>query len=141
MISLSISRDALTVPATPLTIADSGSGTYVLSSFEPGMRMRDNAIAKSRWIDGGSLVSTRVDVATMDMVVRINAASTTAVLTAADTLDDALSQFGYTITLTVSGSVSTTAYTCMPATTSLSWDPIQLRNRTALFTASIPRQP
>lgn len=141
MISLSITRDALTPPTLPLSIADTGTGTYVLVSFDPGVRLRDNAVARSRWIDGGQLVSSRVDLLTLELVVRINAASTTAVITAADALDDALGQFGYTISRTLTGELTPTTYTCMPATTALSWDPVQLRKYTALFTASIPRQP
>ena len=141
MISLSITRDALDTPALPLSLADSGTGTYVIVSFDPGVKARDNTIARSRWIDGGQLTSSRVDILTLDLVVRINAASTAAVIAAADTLDEALGQFGYTITLTTTGALSTTDYTCMPATTALAWDPVQLRKYTALFTASIPRQP
>jgi hypothetical protein len=141
VITLTISRDDVSPPSLPLTINDSGSGTYVLVSFEPGSRARNNAIARSRWIDGGQLVSSTTDVLTMDLVVRINAASTAALKDAADALDAALSQFGYTITEQITGAITSTVYTCMPANTSFPYDPVQFRAGTALFTASIPRQP
>lgn len=139
MITLTIDRSSLGL--LPLTINDTGTGTYVLQALNPGTRVRDNAVATSRWLDGGQLVSSRVDLVTLDLVVRINAASVPAVLTAADDLDAALGQFGYTITQAVSGAITTTTYTCMPASTSFAYDPVQLRANTSVFSASIPRQP
>ena len=141
MISLSISRDSLTPPLTPLSIADAGTGTYVLMSFNPGQRLRDNAIAESRWIDGGSLTSSKVGLLTMQMTLMIRAASLSALETAAADLDEALGQFSYTITQTTAGALTTTTYTCMPASTSLDYDPALLRNSMGLFTATIPVQP
>lgn len=141
MISLTISRDLLTPPQTPLTISDSGTGTYVLVSMDPGARLRENAVAKSRWIDGGQLVSTRTDLLTLELVVRINATGMAAVKAAADALDEALNQWGFTITETVTGAITSSTFTCLPATTAFAYDPVQFRANTGLFTASIPRQP
>lgn len=141
MITLTIDRSALTIPGLPLTITDSGTGTYVLVSYAPGAKQRDNAIAKSRWLPGGALVSTKTDILTMDLVVRINAASVPALLAAAATLDEALDQFGFTITEQVAGALTSTTYTCLPANTSFPYDPILFRAGMGLFTASIPRQP
>jgi len=139
MLTLTIDRSSLGL--LPLTVNDTGTGTYVLSAFAPGTKARDNAVATSRWIDGGQLVSSRVDVLTMDLVVRINAASVAALKTAADELDAALGQFDYTITEAVTGALTSTVYTCLPASTSFPYDPIGFRAGTSLFTASIPRQP
>lgn len=139
MITLTIDRSSLGL--LPLTINDTGTGTYVLSAFTPGAKARDNAIAASRWLDGGQLVSSRVDILTMDLVVRINASSVAALTAAADVLDEALGQYGYTITQTIAGALTATTYTCMPASTSFPYDPVAFRAGTSLFTASIPRQP
>lgn len=141
MITLSISRTNLTVPDVPLTINDSGAGTYVLVALQPGAKARDNAIASSRWIDGGALVSTKVDLLSLDLVVRINAATVPLLLAAADTLDTALAQRSYTITQQVSGAVTATTYTCLPASTNFPYDPVQFRAGTGVFTATILRQP
>lgn len=141
MITLTISRDALDTPALPLTINDTGTGTYVLESFTPGARQRDNAIATSRWLSGGALVSTRTEIVTMDLVVQVRAASTQAIIDAAATLDEALNQYGFTITEQVSGAVTSTTYTCLPASTSFPYDPVMFRAGMGTFTASIPRQP
>jgi hypothetical protein len=138
---LTLTIDRASIGLLPLTISDTGTGTYVLSAFTPGAKARDNTIATSRWLDGGQLVSTRVDILTMDMVVRINAASVSALKTAADALDAALGQFDYTITETIAGALTPTVYTCMPASTSWPYDPVAFRAGTSLFTASIPRQP
>ena len=141
MISLSISRTGLTVPGLPLTISDNGTGTYVLVSYAPGARVKDNALAQSRWLDGAQLVSTKQSILTMDMVVQVRAASTSAILTAAAALDDAFDQYGYTITESISGALTTTTYTCLPANTSFPYDPVLFRAGLGVFTASIPRQP
>ena len=141
MITLTISRDNLAVPALPLTINDSGTGTYVLVSMEPGARAKDNAYARSRWLDGAQLVSTRQDLLSLDLVIRINAAGMAALKAAAEALDDAFDQWSYTITETISGAVTSTVYTCCPANTAFGYDPIQFRANTALYTASVPRQP
>ena len=141
MITLTISRTALTVPGLPLTINDSGTGTYVLVSFAPGAKQRDNAMAKSRWLDGGQLVSTRTDIVTMDLTVQVRGASTQAIIDAAAVLDEALDQYGFTITQQIVGAITTTEYTCMPANTSFPYDPVMFRAGLGMFTASIPRQP
>ena len=139
MITLTIDRSSLGL--LPLTINDSGTGTYVLTSFTPGAKGRDNSYAASRWLDGARLVSSRTELLTMDMVVRINAATVPLLTDAAVVLDAALDQFGYTITEAISGALTTTAYTCLPASTSFPYDPVQFRRGTGLFSASIPRQP
>ena len=141
MITLTITRDNLTVPALPLTLNDTGTGTYVVQSFAPGAKARDNAYATSRWLDGGALTSTRVDIMTMDLVVQVRAASTQAIIDAAEVLDEALGQYAYTITQQVTGAITSTQYACMPASTSFPYDPVMFRAGLGVFTASIPRQP
>ena len=141
MITLTISRDALTVPALPLTISDSGTGTYVLMDMSPGARAKDNVFARSRWLDGAALVSTRTDLLTLDLVIRINATGMSAIKTAAEALDEAFDQWSYTITEQVSGALTSTVYTCSPANTAFAYDPVQFRANTGLYTASVPRQP
>ena len=141
MITLTISRDSLATPLLPLTINDSGTGTYVLMDMNPGVIAKDNVFARSRWIDGAALVSTRKDVLTLDLVIRINATGMAAIKAAAEALDDAFDQWSYTITESVTGSLTSTVYTCSPANTAFGYDPVQFRANTGLYTASVPRQP
>lgn len=141
MITLTISRDNLDVPQLPLTINASGTGTYVLMDMSPGARAKDNVFARSRWLDGAALVSTRQDLLSLDLVIRINATGMAGVKAAAAVLDDAFDQWTYTITETVTGSLTSTVYTCSPANTAFAYDPVQFRANTGLYTASVPRQP
>lgn len=139
MITLTVDRSSLGL--LPLTINDAGTGTYVLVALDAGTRVRDNAIAASRWLDGGQLVSSRVDLVSLSLSVRVNASTVPTILSAADALDAALGQFGYTITQAVAGAITPTTYTCLPASTSFAYDPVQLRAGTGVLTASIPVQP
>ena len=141
MITLTISRDNLDVPLLPLTINASGSGTYVLMDMSPGARAKDNVFARSRWLDGAALVSTRQDLLSLDLVIRINATGMAGVKAAAAVLDDAFDQWSYTITETVTGLLTSTVYTCSPANTAFAYDPVQFRANTGLYTASVLRQP
>lgn len=141
MITLTLSRDLLSPPQLPLTINDSGTGTYVLVSMEPGVRAKDNAYARSRWLDGAQLVSTRQDLLSLELVIRINANGMAALKAAAEALDDAFDQWSYTITEQVAGAVGSTIYTCCPANTAFGYDPVQFRANTGIYTASVPRQP
>jgi hypothetical protein len=141
VITLTISRTAVAVPGLPLTINDSGTGTYVLVSFGPGSKQRDNSYARSRWLDGGQLVSTRTDIVTMDLAVQVRGSTTQAIIDAAEVLDQALNQYAYTLTQSISGALTTTVYECDPANTSFPYDPILFRAGMGLFSASIPRQP
>ena len=142
MISLSISRTSLGL--LPLTITDNGrtAGTYVLTQdgWFPGAVQADSTYARSRWIDGAQLTSSRVDLLAMTLTVQCWAASATSARSMADTLGAALMQDSYTIT--ESGlSLTPVVYNCLPASWSMDWDPILLRQGLAIFTASIPRQP
>lgn len=143
MISLTISRDGLDVPALPLSIGTSRTpGSYQLAAngWNPGRVQRDNAIAQSRWLSGGKLISTRNEIITLDLTVRIWGTSVANMRTMVDDLGNALGQFSYTITEQISGALTTNVYTCMPASWAIESDPNQWRQYTTLFTASIPRE-
>ena len=138
MISLTVDRTSLGL--LPYTITDTGTSGPVLVAFQPGAISRENVVATSRWVDGGALVSTRTEMTSMDLVVRLYSTSYAQLRTDAETLGDALGQYGYTITETpTTGSART--YTCLPASWQMEMSPPELRRFTALFTASIPRQP
>lgn len=144
MITLSISRDGLTVPALPLTIGTARTaGSYQLTAngWNPGRVQRDNSIAQSRWLSGGALVSTRDEIVTLELTVRIWGSSVANMRSMVDDLGDALGQWSYTITETITGSLTPNVYACMPASWAIESDPNQWRQFTTLFTASIPRQP
>lgn len=138
MISLTIDRTSLGL--LPYTITDTGTSGPVLVAFQPGAIQRENAIATSRWIDGGALVSTRTEMTALSLTVRLWSTSYAQLRTDADTLGDALGQYSYTITETPTTGAAR-VYTCMPASWQMEMNPADLQKFTALFTASVPRQP
>jgi len=143
MITLTISRTSLGL--LPLTIANSGrtAGTYVLTAggWNPGAVERENSYARSRWLPGAQLVSTRDELMALSLTVRLWSDSVPNLRTMADTLGEALGQFSYTITENVTGALTPRIYDCMPASYSIDSDPVQWRQFTTTLTASIPRQP
>jgi len=141
MITLSIDRSSLGL--LPLSVGTARTaGTYQLSAngWNPGRVQRDNAIATSRWLSGGRLVSTRNEIISLELTVRVWGSSVANMRTMVDDLGNALGQFSYTVTETVTGALTTNVYTCMPASWSVESDPNQWRQFTTLFTASIPRE-
>lgn len=136
MISLSISRPS---PATALSVSDSGQSGLVLLSLAPGGKLRDNTIAKSRWLSGGMLTATRDEVVQMDARIRVWGTSQSDLLDGIAELDAALAQFSYTVTATYGS--ATTTYDAMPADWSIAYMPAELRKYAAVMTVSIPRQP
>jgi hypothetical protein len=141
VITLSIDRSSLGL--LPLSVGTARTaGTYQLTAngWNPGRVQRDNAIATSRWLSGGRLVSTRNEIISLELTVRVWGSSVANMRTMVDDLGNALGQFSYTVTETVTGALTTNVYTCMPASWSVESDPNQWRQFTTLFTASIPRE-
>jgi len=141
VITLSIDRSSLGL--LPLSVGTARTaGTYQLTAngWNPGRVQRDNAIATSRWLSGGRLVSTRNEIISLELTVRVWGSSVANMRTMVDDLGNALGQFSYQITETVTGALTTNVYTCMPASWSVESDPNQWRQFTTLFTASIPRE-
>ena len=142
MISLSIDRSSLGL--TPLPLVDSGrtAGTYVVTAdgWAPGAVIAENDYAQSRWLDGGQIVSTRREIVTMSLVVRLWASTLPGLTTMVDTLAAALGQRSYTITETGLATLPRT-WSCFAASVVPAYDPVQLRQFTTIVTASIPRQP
>ena len=141
MITLSIDRASLgLLPLSVGTARTAGSYQLTANGWNPGRVQRDNAIATSRWLSGGRLVSTRNEIISLELTVRVWASSVANMRTMVDDLGNALGQFSYTVTETVTGALTTNVYTCMPASWSVESDPNQWRQFTTLFTASIPRE-
>lgn len=139
MISLTVDRSSLGL--LPLTANDFGTTGAVVAAWQPSRKERDNAVARSRWLSGGSLVSTRDEIVGMDLVMRLYASSHTLIRSAVDEWDAALGQFSYTITETITGAITPTVYDCQPASWQVDNDPVAIRAGFVILTASIPRQP
>lgn len=135
MISLTLSNGT----ATALSITDTGNSGYVLTSLNVGQIERDNAVARSRWMDGGALVSTRDEITTLEATIQTWGTSTADVLSKVDQLGAVLGQWTYTVTAAYSG--GSAVYTAMPASYSVAYDPNNLRANMAVVTVQIPRQP
>lgn len=142
MITLSISRDSLGL--LPLSLPDTlaiGTSGLALVTFNPGQSQADNAIATSRWLSGGSLTSTRREIITLEMSVRVVGSSLSDLDTRCNDLFDALGQFGYTISKAVTGGTTPVVYTCLPANFGRTYNPDLMRHNMDIVTASLPRQP
>jgi hypothetical protein len=124
-----------------ITLGTAGATNYELVEFVPGTVERDNVMAESRWLDGGSLVSSRRRMVTMRLVARVTGSTVGVAAANAQALADALDNDGaeFTITETI-GSTSYT-YDCLPATVSVGRDPVLMQGLCFIVTASIPAQP
>lgn len=141
MIALSIDRSSLgLLPLSIGTARTAGSYQLAANGWNPGRVQRDNAVATSRWLSGGKLVSTRNEIISLELTVRIWGTSVANMRTMIDDLGNALGQYSYTVTETVTGALTTNVYDCMPASWAVESDPNQWRQFTTLFTASIPRE-
>lgn len=124
-----------------ISITDDGSGDYELVSFGPGTVERENTLAESRWIDGGSLVSSRRRIATMNLVVRVTGSSLSEAETNTEALVAALDNDGTAFSMTEWTASTSTVWSCLPATVTVARDPIMMTADSYMVTASIPRQP
>ena len=122
------------------TIPDTGTSGYVLISYGPGQVRRDNAYAESRWIDGAALVSSRTDLTSLSLAVRVFGTSVDNALENAGVLLGIVTQDDYTVTTAYVGGGSAVQH-AMPASYSLEYDPNFLRVNQALLTLDIPVQP
>jgi hypothetical protein len=139
VISLSIDRSSIGL--LPLTVADTGTTGAVIVAWQPKSKDRDNTVARSRWLSGGSLVSTRDEIVGMTLAVQLWATTPALLDQAVDTWDAALGQFAYQITETTTGALTPKVYDCQPASWSVDNDPVMIRAGLVILTASIPRQP
>ena len=110
-----------------------------MPGFNAGASVPVNVIAESRWQDGGVLTSSRRDVTSLDMTLRINGGGLWNVNAYTAELAAALDQFSYTVSVNESGYLWT--YSAMPATWRRLYDRDELRRGRDLVVVSIPRQP
>lgn len=127
-----------TVPASDISVGIGGTTAYELVSFTPGKTDLDNKIAESSSVDGGVLTSSRRKVLTMNLQVRVTGTSTSDLDTKCNALTALVSQFGYTITDTLYGSIT---YTCLPASFERAYDQLLRSDFMDYLTFVIPRQP
>lgn len=139
MISLSVSRTSLGL--LPLTLADTGTTGNVIVRWEPNLPEREVAWARSRWLRGGSVVSSRDDIVGAELTFQIWGASSGAIWTTAGLWDAALAQFSYTITETRSGTLSPIVYGCAPTSLRVANDSVTIRAGYVVASCVIPRQP
>ena len=139
MISLSIDRSSIGL--LPLTVADSGSTGAVIVAWQPKSKERENTVARSRWLKGGPLTSTRDEIVGMTLSVQLWASTPALLDQAVDVWDAALGQFSYTITETTTGALTPKVYACQPASWAVDNDPVMIRAGLVILTAQIPRQP
>ena len=134
MISLTIAGTNGTV-----TSSDTGQSGYVLLSLDPGNNVRDNTYARSRWMDGAYLVSTRTELNSLTAAVQVWGTAISDVQAKIATLGSVVNAWGYTVTAAYAG--GSTVYTAMPASYDVAFDPILLSRNMAVMTIDFPVQP
>ena len=122
------------------SIPDDATSGYALVSFSPGQHIRDNAYAESRWLDGAALASSRTDIASLAMTVRVFGTSVPDVIAKVATIGTIINEFDYDVQVTYSAGGSV-VYTAMPGSYAPEYDPVLLRSNQALMSLTIPVQP
>ena len=140
MIRIQIGRDSL--GDLPLLITDT-SGVTDAYSLMPGYSAGEstpvNTVAKSRWMPGGVLTSTKRDMTELSFIMRVNGGSLEAMQFSIATFAEAVDQFDYTVTVTEGATI--TVYQCLPATWRRAFDKNLMRLGRDLLQVTIPRQP
>lgn len=134
MISLTIAGTNGTVSVT-----DQGTSGYVLLALDPGANERDNAYARSRWLDGAYLVSSRTELSSLSASVQCWGTTAADLQSKIATLGSVVNAWGYTVAAAYSG--GSVVYTAMPASYDVAYDPVFLRQNMAVVTLTIPVQP
>lgn len=101
---VAIDRSSLSL--SDLTIAVSGNGTYVIDQGglgRPGKTSRETLATASPFVHGQTVTAVVLEDSSLPLVVRVNAATSSALDTAVTALETALRQFTYTVTVTVDG--------------------------------------
>lgn len=133
---------ALTIAGTngTVTAADTGTSGYVIAALDPGSNERDNVYARSRWVDGAYLTSTRTELNSITVAMQVWGSSLSDLQTKINTLGSVVNAWGYTVTAAYTGGGST-VYTAMPASYDVAYEPSMLRTNMAVVTLNIPVQP
>ena len=141
--TVSIDRTSLSLSA--LVIDSEGFGTYYIDKAglgRPGRTPRETLAAASPFVHGNLRTAVVWDEATLPLTVRVQSDSSADLATAVGALEAALSQFVYTVTVTVDGVAR--AWTAYPATwntTDALVDVERVRNHFEDLAISIPVYP
>lgn len=105
MISLTLTRTALAVPLAPLVIGTDPAGDLWLDENlgRPQFDWRKKHAPDSDYAEGRVLMSAVLDQAAIPCRIYAQAATTAALDAIQTTLEEALSQFAFTATLTIDG--------------------------------------
>lgn len=117
MVTASVSIDRTSLSLSPLVIDTAAASTYRLGDgglSRPVMTPRETKAPESRYYAGSELLAVTREQTALHLGVIIQAASSAALNTAVQALDDALWQFAYDVTVTVDGVVK--VWHCTPAT-------------------------
>lgn len=138
--SISIDRTSLTLSA--LVVADDGT-TYRPTPDgigRPGISWRLTAMPDSADSHGTEYVAAVKEQSSMPLQVKVYADSSAALDAACDALEEALSQFAYTMTVTVDGVAKT--WTCAPASWQVSnFDSGEVAAHIATYAITVPVYP
>jgi len=138
--------------APTVSVVISGASGVTLSSAngykvqyeglgQPSIRWR-RGYASSPWTDGATAVSAVKDQAVLDMRVLVEGTSAANLRTRIDALTDAVSQFTYTVTVTINSQAE--VWTADPGDWSLdseSWQPSLVGEHKQIVNVSIPVYP
>src|SRR5690349_11923378 len=140
-VSVSLDRSSLSLAA--LVAADDGA-TYQIAQDglgDPGITWRKLTMPDSNDVHGSEYVAAVKEQSSIPLTIIVKASSSAALKTARDALFDALSQFAYTVTVTVDGVAE--AWAAGPADWSRSTtvQPGQVAQFFTVLTITIPVYP
>lgn len=138
---MSIARSTAAGGPTPLVIADDGT-TYQLAEDGLGRPARSWRVSKapdSPDIHGSEAIGAALEESELPVRLIVKAASTSALNTALDALELALSQFAYDVTVTIDGQAR--VWSCGPADSQASLDSGQASAHLSNVSVAFPVYP
>lgn len=128
---------------TTISMGDNTSYEITADGYGDGDIVSDNTYATSRWVDGAALISSRWEIASTTLRIRVKGSSTSDLYSKINSLVSLVSSFSYTLAVTVGGATRT--YDCLPASVQIgdggAFTSVGARNTQQIVTITIPRQP
>ena len=142
-VTVALDRTSLPGSLAPLAITDDGA-TYQIGQDglgRPGRTWRMGSMPDSQDVHGTEYVSAVLEQTSVPLEVIVKAASSAALDAAVDALFDALSQFAYTVTVTVDGVAKSWSASPAMVTPKAPTGPAQVAQFFEVFTITIPVYP
>lgn len=139
--TISVSIDRTELGTTALSLSSATGYEITADGYSEGDVTANNVYASSRWVDGAAVTASKLEVANIQMRVKVTGTSATDLMTRIDAIRNALTQFSFSMTVSVNG--ASRVYACMAASSFSTepFNPAMIRNNIAYVSAVVPRQP